>query len=273
MKKVALLLLALMVMEGLWAQESLEDRIITNTYNADSVRAELDKMPYFTLFKDNYFVGGVPLGYKPTTRNSDVKFQLSISQRLTKSKLFIQYTQKAFWNVFQKSMPMRDLNFNPGIGLGHLIIRRNKYIGKGYFMIEHESNGKDSTLSRSWNKITLATAIVLTNNWEAQLKGWIPIIDGGENKDILKYNGIFQLAANYRTDNRRFNCGVILTKRLSKFSFNTQIELSYKFNNKENQYFFLQYYNGYGENLLEYNQFKSMVRIGFVIKPTGFSIY
>lgn len=24
-------------------------------YNADSVRAELDKMPYFTLFRDNYF--------------------------------------------------------------------------------------------------------------------------------------------------------------------------------------------------------------------------
>ena len=70
-------------------------------YNADSVRAELDKMPYFTLFRDNYFSGGIPLGTKPTGHNSDVKFQLSISQRLTKSKLpfdsylFIQYTQKA----------------------------------------------------------------------------------------------------------------------------------------------------------------------------------
>lgn len=279
MKKVALLLLALMGMGVVRAQERLEDKIITNTYNADSVRAELDKMPYFTLFKDNYFVGGVPLGSKPTARNSDVKFQLSIAQRLTKSRLpfdtylFIQYTQKAFWNVFQKSLPMRDLNFNPGIGLGHLIIRHNKYIGKAYFMLEHESNGKDSTASRSWNKITLATTVVLTNNWEAQFKGWIPIIDGRENKDILKYNGIFQLAANYRTDNRRFNCGLILTKRLSKFSFNTQVELSYKFNNNENQYFFLQYYNGYGENLLEYNKFKSMIRIGFVIKPSDFSIY
>ena len=56
-------------------------------YNADSVRAELDKMPYFTLFRDNYFSGGIPLGTKPTGHNSDVKFQLSISQRLTKSKL------------------------------------------------------------------------------------------------------------------------------------------------------------------------------------------
>lgn len=248
-------------------------------YNADSVRAVLDKAPYFTLFKDNYFTGGTTIGHKPTAANSDVKFQLSIAQRLTKSKLpfdtylFIQYTQKAFWNVFQKSLPMRDLNFNPGIGLGHLIIHHNKFIGKGYLMLEHESNGKDSTASRSWNKVTFATAIVLNKNWEAQFKTWIPIVDGKYNKDLLKYNGIFQMAANFRTDNKRFNCGVILTKRKTWFSFNTQVELSYKFNNNENQYFFLQYYNGYGENLLEYNHFKSMLRIGFVIKPQDFSIY
>ena len=57
------------------------------SYNADSIRAILDKSPYFTLFKDNYFIGGIPIGNKPTARNSDVKFQLSIAQRLTKSKL------------------------------------------------------------------------------------------------------------------------------------------------------------------------------------------
>lgn len=248
-------------------------------YNPDSVREILDKQPYFSLFKDNYFIGGIPLGEKITSRNSDVKFQISISQRLTKSKLpfdsylFLQYTQKTFWNVFQESLPMRDLNFNPGIGLGHLIIRHNKYIGKSYVMIEHESNGKDSIDSRSWNKLTLATALMLNKNWEVQFKGWIPVIDGKENDDILKYNGIFQVAANYRTDNKRLNLGVILTKRLTWLSFNTQLELSYKFNNRENQYLFVQYYNGYGENLLEYNQYRSILRVGFVIKPQDFSLY
>ena len=248
-------------------------------YNPDSVREELDKRPYFSLYKDNYFIGGTTIGSKPTNKNSDVKFQLSISQRLTKSKLpfdtylFVTYTQKAFWNVFQESLPMYDLNFNPGIGLSHLVIHRNRLIGQVSLLIEHESNGKDSTASRSWNKVTFAVAITLSPNWEAQFKTWIPIVDGENNKDLLKYNGIFQVAANYRTDNRRFNCGVILTKRKTWTSFNTQVELSYKFNNNENQYFFLQYYNGYGENLLEYNKFKSMIRIGFVIKPSDFSLY
>lgn len=257
----------------------LPEKYVKERYNADSVRAELDKMPYFTLFKDNYFLGGIPLGKKPTGSNSDVKFQLSISQRLTKSKLpfdsylFIQYTQKAFWNVFQESLPMRDLNFNPGIGLGHLIIHKNQYIGKGYLMLEHESNGKDSTASRSWNKVTFFVALVLNKNWEAQFKTWVPIIDSDNNRDILKYNGIFQLGINYRTNNRRLQCGAIITQRKAWFGFNTQLELSYKFNKRENQYFFIQYYNGYGENLLEYNQYKNMLRIGFVIKPRDFSMY
>lgn len=277
MKKIKVLLLMLCLSTSLSAQ--ILGNTPAETYNADSVRAVLDKMPYFTLFKDNYFIGGTTIGKKPTADNSDVKFQLSISQRLTKSKLpfdtylFIQYTQKAFWNVFQNSLPMRDLNFNPGIGLGHLIIRENKYIGKSYLMLEHESNGRDSIDSRSWNKLSLALALMINKNWEMQFSTWVPFVDGANNKDLLKYKGIFQLAGNYRTNNRRFNCGLILTKRKTWLSFNTQLEVSYKFNNKENQYFFLQYYNGYGENLLDYNKFKSMLRIGFVIKPQDFSIY
>lgn len=248
-------------------------------YNADSVRAELDKKPYFGLFRDSYFLGGIPIGSEPTVKNSDVKFQISIEQRITKSKLpfdtylFIQYTQKAFWNVIEESMPMRDMNFNPGIGLGHLIVYKNNYIGKGYLMLEHESNGKDSTSSRSWNKVTLCASVMLNKNWETQFRIWAPIIDSGNNKDILKYNGLFQMGGTFRTDNKRFNASLLLTKRNSKMSFNSQLEISYKFNDRENQYLFLQYYNGYGENLLEYNQFRSMLRIGFVIKPADFSFF
>lgn len=284
---ILICVLSFLLVQMVMAQETsttkprsgIRNKIFQQTYNADSVREILDNMPYFSLFKDNYFIGGTTIGGKPTVYNSDIKFQLSISQRLTKSRLpfdtylFLQFTQKAFWNVLQESLPMRDLNFNPGIGLGRLIIHKNKYIGKGYLMIEHESNGKDTTASRSWNKITLAAAVALTPNWETQFKAWIPIVDGENNQDLLEYAGIFQLAANYRSNNRRLNCGVILTKCLKWFRWNVQLEFSYKFWKKDNQYFFVQYYNGYAENLLEYNQHKSMLRVGFVIKPTDFSIY
>ncbi|MDE6680519.1 MAG: phospholipase A, partial [Muribaculaceae bacterium] len=34
---------------------------------------------------------------------------------------------------------------------------------------------------------------------------------------------------------------------------------------------FFQYYNGYGENLLDYNQYHSRLRAGIVFKPKFFS--
>ncbi|MDH6304252.1 phospholipase A1 [Parabacteroides sp. PF5-5] len=249
-------------------------------YNGDSVRAELEDAPYFTMFKDNYFIGGTTLGHKPTATNSDVKFQVSVMQRITKSVLpfdtylFLQYSQKTFWNVFENSLPIRELNFNPGLGLGHLIIYKNRYIGKGYLMLEHESNGKDSLDSRSWNKVSLAVSLLLNDNFDVQFKGWIPIIDSRRNKDILRYNGLFQFGGNFRTNNRRFQIGLLLTKRKTwRMNFNTQLEFSYKINRNENQFLFLQFYNGYGENLLEYKVHQSKIRLGFVIKPRDFSIY
>ncbi|MEG0252496.1 MAG: phospholipase A, partial [Muribaculaceae bacterium] len=138
---------------------------VNNKYDVDSVRDAFDNGPYFTLYKDNYFLAGTTLGHTPSRKNSDVKFQISISQRLTKSTLpfntylFLMYNQKCFWNVFEESMPMRDLNFNPGIGLTRLIIVRNRLVGKSTLIIEHESNGKAGKESRSWNRITFGANI------------------------------------------------------------------------------------------------------------------
>ncbi|MDR2764160.1 MAG: phospholipase A [Tannerella sp.] len=248
-------------------------------YKADSIRNVLDNGPFFSLYKDNYFIGGIPFGDKMKAANSNVKFQLSVRQKLTRSRLpfdtylYIQFTQKTIWNVLEESLPIHDMNFNPGIGLGHLIIHKNKYIGSAYLMLEHESNGKDDELSRSWNKVSFGGNLLLSKDMEMQLKTWIPIIDSRNNRDILKYNGLAQGVLSYWTPNQRLNATLVTTWRAGMFAFNTQWELSFKINNNENQYMFLQYYNGYGENLLDYNTHRSILRFGFVIKPQHFSIY
>lgn len=248
-------------------------------YNADSVRAVIESGPYFGIFRDNYFIGGIPIGEPIRRDNANVKFQLSIIHRLTKSRLpfdtylFLQFTQKTIWNVAEESLPMRDLNFNPGIGLGHLIVYHNKYIGRAILMLEHESNGKDGPASRSWNKVSLSGTLMLNRHMEMQLKAWIPIVDGENNRNILRYSGLAQAGLLYRTNNRRMQAGMLATWRTHSFSLNTQWELSLKVSRHDNQYLFVQYYNGYGENLLDYDRFKSVLRVGMVIKPEGFSIY
>lgn len=247
---------------------------------ADSLRREFDKGPYFSLYKDNYFTVGTSVGQRPSRTNSDVKFQISIAQRLTRSTLpwntylYLFYTQKTFWNVFEKSMPMRDMNFNPGIGVTKPLFDRNRYIGKVTLMVEHESNGRDSIQSRSWNRVSLAASI-LVNDWMmVHGKVWLPIIDSANNLDILNYCGIWQSGVSIRTPNQKFQWDLTTVKRRGwNLNFNTIFEFSWRVSERSNQYIFVQYYNGYGENLLDYNVFHSRLRVGFVIKPKFFSDY
>ena len=248
--------------------------------NTDSVRREFDKGPYFTLYKDNYFIFGPAIGPKMTRENTNAKFQVSIAQKLTKSTLpwntylYLFYTQKVFWNVLEESLPMTDLNFNPGIGICKPLFVKNRFIGKLTFQIEHESNGRDSIQSRSWNRVTFGANIIVDANLSVHGKIWIPIIDGKNNKDILRYCGIYQVGTSYISDNKRWNASVVLVKRSGwNFNYNTIFELAWKLSNNQNQYLFLQYYNGYGEGLLDYNKFHSQLRVGIVIKPTLFSDY
>lgn len=248
--------------------------------NADSVRRAFDNQPSFGLYKDNYFIFGTTIGQKPTRENSNVKFQISIAQRLTKSTLpwntylFLFYTQKVFWNILEKSFPMTDLNFNPGVGLAKPLFVKNRYIGKLILLLEHESNGRDGLESRSWNKVSLGASVMVDPTVIVHGKFWIPIVDGENNRDILDYSGIYQIGTSYLSPNRRWGASVVLTKRRGwKLNYNTIVELSYRLFKRDNQYLFLQYYNGYGEGMLAYKEFHSTVRVGIVIKPRLFSDY
>lgn len=248
--------------------------------NADSMRRDFDKRPYFGLYKDNYFIFGTTIGQRPTRENSNVKFQISVSQRLTRSTLpwntylYLFYTQKVFWNILEKSFPMTDLNFNPGIGLAKPLFVKNRFIGQIIFALEHESNGRDGDASRSWNKISLGANIMIDPNLVVHGKAWIPIVDGGNNRDILDYSGIYQVGMQLYSNNRRFGGSVVLVKRRGwRLNYNTTVEFFWRVRQRDNQYLFVQYYNGYGEGLLEYNKFHSTIRAGLVIKPRLFSEY
>ena len=250
----------------------------TDKQIADSIRAEMDSRPYFSLYKDTYFVGGTVLGGVPDSHNSDVKFQISFQQRLTKSNLpwntylYLFYTQKAMWNVFERSLPFHDLNFNPGIGISRFIILKNRLVGKVTMMVEHESNGRDGTASRSWNKISWAGEAYVSPNLMAHAKFWIPIIDGQYNKDILKYMGVSQAGFQAISNDDKWVLDMTLVKRQGwNLNFNTIVQLGYRINHNSNQFIMLQYFNGYGESMLDYNQYHSRIRIGLLIRPKFFS--
>ncbi len=247
-------------------------------FNVDSIMHDFDNRPFFGIYKDNYFVGGTALNHKPTEFNSDVKFQISFRQRLTKSilplhsHLFLSYSQKAMWNVFEESLPFHDLNFNPGIGIQAPIFAKDRLVGSALIMVEHESNGRDGEASRSWNKISFAGSAFIDRHLMVHAKAWIPIIDGQQNKDILKYSGIFQAGAQFVSNNKRWVADVTFVKRQGwNFSFNTIVNVGFRIREKDNQFLMLHFYDGYGENMLDYNKYHCRLRLGLLIRPTFFS--
>lgn len=283
MKRILLTTVTALVALLLCVPAARSQILTTKSFEAlttDSVLRDFSNQPYFGLYKDNYFIFGPSIGPKATKENTNVKFQISIAQRLTRSTLpwgtylYLFYSQKCFWNVLENSMPMTDLNFNPGIGLTKPLFIKNRYIGKMSLIVEHESNGRDSIQSRSWNKISLAAHIYVIPNLMVHGKVWIPIVDGENNRDLLKYAGIFQTGFQVMSNDRRFTGGVVLTKRQGwNLNFNTTLEFCWRIFKGDNQYFFVQYYNGYGEGLLAYKEFHSQLRAGICIKPKLFSEY
>ena len=250
----------------------------TEILNTDSIIHDFDSRPAFGIYKDTYFVGGTTLNEKPTEFNSDVKFQISFRHRLTKSilpfhsHLFLAYSQKAIWNVFEESLPFHDLNFNPGIGVQNLVLHNGKLVGNATIMLEHESNGRDGEASRSWNKVTFGYAAVIDPRLEVYAKTWIPIIDGQQNKDILKYCGIFQTGTQYISANKRWVADLTLVKRKGwNLNFNTILNVGFRISKRRNQFLMMHFYDGYGENLLDYNKYHCRLRIGLLIRPTFFS--
>lgn len=244
----------------------------------DSLKKELDYGPFFGLYKDTYFIVGTKVPGVPNAYNSDVKFQISFAIRLTKNVLpwhtflFLSYTQKTFWNVFQESLPMGDINFNPAIGITKPFFNQDRYVGKLTLMVEHESNGRDGPESRSWNRVSL-NGMAMIDEWlMVHAKIWVPIIDSDNNRDITKYCGIYQSGVVVTTPNKRWSFGFTWVKRAGfNLNFNTILEASWNVHRKTNLNLFAQYYNGYGESLLYYNQFRTMLRVGLVFKPKFFS--
>ncbi len=277
-----LLFLILVCVKGDFVWGQTKDVILEREQQTeDSLILALGNIPAFTIYKDNYIITGTNFeGGKITKYNSDAKFQISLRHRLYRKLLpyrlytFLTYTQKSFWDIYRKSAPFSENNYNPSLGVGRNFVRNRRIEGIVMFQFEHESNGRDSIQSRSWNRLSLSGIYLPDQNFTFQAKVWIAMMVAKENRHLTRYAGIGQFAGTYTDDNSRFNCSVLMIKRGGwNLNANWQIGISYRLFRQDNQYLYLQFYNGYGESMIDYDQFHRYLRIGFVIKPNFVSIF
>lgn len=281
-KFLLLLLFVYVVYNDVFAQNEREmNQKIAEQQSEDSLMQALGNIPAFTIYKDNYLVTGTSFsGGKVTKYNSDVKFQISLRHRLFRKLLpyqvylFLTYSQKSFWNIYQKSAPFAENNYNPTLGFGRNFIRNRRIEGIGMIQFEHESNGRDGIQSRSWNRLTFTGIYLPDRNFTFQAKAWIAMIVSKQNEHLTRYAGIGHLAGTYVNNEGRLSCAVGMIKRGGwNWNANWQVGIAYRLFKQDNQFLYLQFYDGYGESMIDYNSFHRYVRIGFVIKPNSVSIF
>lgn len=99
-------------------------------------------VPFITTYKENYFLGGVPLDRPVNENTADLKFRISLVTRPIRLSdtwgLSFVYTQTSVWNFWGKSSPFRDNMYQPGIFFFHEMKNGDRmFVG-----LEHRSNGR-----------------------------------------------------------------------------------------------------------------------------------
>ncbi len=204
-------------------------------------------------------------------KNYEAKFQISFKV-LTWNKifgdngdLFVAYTQRSVWQLYDQALssPFRDTNFEPEVFMKFDTDFKIAGLKNRFFIIgfNHQSNGEGKPLSRSWNRI-YSSFIAERGNLALILKPWYRIPEKKENDDnpnIEKYLGYGELIAAYHMKGHVFSIMLRNNLRSNKNRGAVELGWSYPFTPKVRGY--VQYFNGYGESLIDYNN--TVNRIGF----------
>lgn len=235
--------------------------------------------PAITPHEPMYFALG-------TRGGSTAKFQLSMKYRLLDEdsvmaqfwrplgKLHFGYTQTSLWDLDAQSSPFRDTSYKPSLFYyePHWRVsesgRSNLALAAG---VEHESNGRDGNFSRSIN-----TAF-FRPTWQVFFRGdryftvsprFHAYLDKKDNTDIDRYRGHVDLNLRYgRSDGWLWSTTLRQgTSKHGSVLLETSWPLRQRFFADAGGFLYFQYFDGYGETLLDYSVKRSpQFRVGFSI--------
>ncbi len=247
--------------------------------------------------KVNYF----SLNRWPGNTNAQAKFQISMKFKVLKPNLYVfkhnifpayvAYTQKTLWNVGQQSRPFEESSINPEFFLDYpvntTITGRFKLRSIIISPIEHESNGLAGVQSRGWNRQYVLIKFGLESKDKLEdsnsflsdkamlyIKLWHAssysdetayLRSIGSDDKFLDYMGQGEIGVSVRNflwggslRDHQLDVKTPIFRAQSKNSY--ELEFRQQLPNT-NFALYLQYWYGYGETLMRFDQFG---RRGFV---------
>ncbi|MBN4055507.1 phospholipase A [bacterium AH-315-K03] len=238
------------------------------------------KNPNEEPFKD--FVGVIESDDELT--NEEAKYQISLKVALLenlfvdKSAVYFGFTLSSYWQVYNSdiSAPFRETNYEPEIfWLGEVdwnpFDADASYLAVGF---AHQSNGRSLPLSRSWNRVYV-NFLWEEGPWAFSVKPWyrIPEDDkensfdttGDDNPDIDDYMGFFESRTIYHWQSQEVS---LMFRNNLRSDNKGAVQLDWSFPLWGGLKGYVQYFNGYGESLIDYNE--SIERIGVGVLLTRF---
>jgi outer membrane phospholipase A len=230
----------------------------------------------FSPYEPNYFSAG---SRGPTNARYQVSLKFRFFNPNTKTpfleKIFLSYSQNSIWDLDSSSKPFRDSSYRPSLfflddTVSQWTFRGTKLGFQGGF--EHESNGKDGTSSRSINTAFVRPTLTfpLEGNYFISVSPKIyGYLDKEENPDISEYRGYVDLLLKIgETDGLQL--ASTLRKGTRSDAYSVQLDASYPLKKPTfgnlGGYLHLQYFNGYGESLIDYSRHvRPQFRIGLMI--------
>ena len=213
--------------------------------------------------------------------HSEAKIQISMKVPLNKTDIFTPgdglyfgFTLQSWWQVYNDALsaPFRETNYQPELfylsRLDWKPLGGNTGFGVG---IEHQSNGRSQVLSRSWNRVYV-NFLYEKDNYAFSLRPWYrfkeadkkdPLSsDGDDNPDIEKYMGHFDLKAAYRFKKHEFS---LIGRNNLRSDNKGAIEFGWSFPLTGHLKGYVQYFNGYGESMIDYDISQERIGIGILL--------
>jgi outer membrane phospholipase A len=249
---------------------------------ASSGTALIDKPPPLavSVYEPVYFLVGGDGGL-------NAKFQISLRFRLFDNHgrlarrlpwiddLYLSFSQTSLWDLGDLSKPFTDSSYRPRLFYANYDLARfldgNLRVGveSGF---GHESNGKDGDASRSYNML-YARPTLTFGDPDGLRAYFAPLIHNyiaaSDNPDIADYRGYVDWLAGFGSKGGLDFWGVLRKGTRSDFGsieLNASYPLSKLSGGDLTGWLMLQYFNGYGESLLDYNRkLDSQFRLGIAI--------
>lgn len=207
----------------------------------------------------------------PQYDRTEMKFQLSFKFPVLENlfdrrmDLYFAYTNLSFWQAYNSdaSAPFRETNHEPEAFIlfendWELLGWRNSLVQIG---LNHQSNGKGGELSRSWNRL-YGQFVLEKEQLFVGLKPWYRLPedeDDDDNPDINDYLGYGEIWLGYKGGPNIYSLMLRhpwLTGGMDALQLDWSFPLFGRFRG------YLQYFNGYGESLIDYDARSHRIGLG-----------